>query len=246
MPFFVEVERKFREDAECEQEAKRQAVIEELHAFKRPISKEEFEEHARRYEAEREKLLAAKAKEREQRLQEHQDLYDPGRFRTKTYEEVALEDLQRREAQETKEEMKKLLKEKQDNYARYVREMHLPQRSKAKEQELQELVAALKHPVRRAVKHPPGQELADASSVQRARSLSRGHNLSMSQNGDEFGRQRPSSRSASAHRRQLGSLRKQPGLPPLPQREPPKTDYLKERRLRRAQQAALEGPARLK
>ena len=48
------------------------------------------------------------------------------RYRTKTYEEVALHDLQRREEKETKEEMKKLLIEKKDNYAKYVKEMHLP------------------------------------------------------------------------------------------------------------------------
>jgi len=36
--------------------------------------------------------------------------------------------------------MKKLLIEKKENYARYVREMHLPPKSKAKEQELQELI----------------------------------------------------------------------------------------------------------
>ncbi len=52
------------------------------------------------------------------------------KFRTKTYEEVALIDLQKREEEETKEEMKKLLVEKKENYARYVREMHLPTKSR--------------------------------------------------------------------------------------------------------------------
>jgi len=134
-----------------------------LHTFKRPISKEEFEEHAKKYEEEREKLIELKAKEREQKLIEHQNYYDPSKFRTKTYEEVALIDLQRKEEQETKDEMKKLLKEKQDNYARYVREMHLPHKSKAKEQELSDLISSLKHPVRKAVKYPPGAELAEVS-----------------------------------------------------------------------------------
>jgi len=59
--------------------------------------------------------------------------YDPNKFKTKTYQEVALIDLQNKEEEETKEEMKKLLIEKKDSYARYVREMHLPPKSKNKE-----------------------------------------------------------------------------------------------------------------
>ena len=46
---------------------------------------------------------------------------------------MALIDLQNKEEEETKEEMKKLLIEKKDSYARYVREIHLPPKSKNKE-----------------------------------------------------------------------------------------------------------------
>lgn len=63
--------------------------------------------------------------------------------------------------------MKKLLVEKKENYARYVREMHLPSKSRLKEQELQDMIQSLKHPVKKAVKHPPG------SSVQRSRSFNK-------------------------------------------------------------------------
>jgi hypothetical protein len=44
--------------------------------------------------------------------------------------------------------MKRLLIEKKDSYAKYVREMHLPQKSEAKEKELKTLIDTLKHPVR--------------------------------------------------------------------------------------------------
>lgn len=70
------------------------------------------------------------------------------KFKTKTYQEVALLDLQQQEEQETREEMKKLLKEKKESYARYVREMHLPPKSRTKERELQELISSIKHPVK--------------------------------------------------------------------------------------------------
>ena len=55
--------------------------------------------------------------------------------------------------------MKFLLLEKKENYARYLREMHLPPRSKKKEDELKALVDHIHHPVRSGFKHPPGSKL---------------------------------------------------------------------------------------
>ena len=49
---------------------------------------------------------------------------------------MALFDMQQKEEKETKHEMKKLLIDKKENYAKYVRDMHLPQKSKKKEKEL--------------------------------------------------------------------------------------------------------------
>lgn len=46
---------------------------------------------------------------------------------------MALFDLQQREERETKEEIKRLLMEKKDSYAKYVKEMHLPPKSVKKE-----------------------------------------------------------------------------------------------------------------
>ena len=71
--------------------------------------------------------------------------------------------------------MKKLLIEKKESYARYVREMHLPPRNKGKEQELQDMIQSLKHPVRDSRKYPPG---TDILSIKRARSMSRGGHAS--------------------------------------------------------------------
>lgn len=85
--------------------------------------------------------------------------------------------MQAREESETKEEMKKLLIDKKDNYAKYVREMHLPARSKKKEKELQKLIDTLHHPVRNTIKYPPGTNIQGASK--RARSHSRNRNSSM-------------------------------------------------------------------
>ena len=61
--------------------------------------------------------------------------------------------------------MKKLLIEKKVSYAKYVKEMHLPHRSKKKEKELKELIESLKHPVKNPVKYSPSSFI---SSVKRS------------------------------------------------------------------------------
>ena len=111
----------------------RERVLEQIKRFKRPIKRAELEEHARKYEDERERILGAREQQRAEKMDQR---FDVDRYRTKTYEEVALQDLQVREERENREEMKKLLIEKKDSYAKYVRDMHLPPKSKAKEEEL--------------------------------------------------------------------------------------------------------------
>lgn len=77
--------------------------------------------------------------------------------------------------------MKRLLIEKKDNYAKYVKEMHLPMKSRRKEEELNSLIGHLKHPVRETKKYKPGDTLngihRTSTSVRRTRANS--------QNSDE-------------------------------------------------------------
>jgi len=42
------------------------------------------------------------------------------------------------------------------NYAKYVKQVHLPSKSMKKEREMQSLISTLKHPVKQAVKFQPG------------------------------------------------------------------------------------------
>eukprot|EP00347_Sterkiella_histriomuscorum_P021530 403333656 len=192
LPLYIEMEQKFKLSIESEELKKRKMILQQIRQFKKPIQREEFEEHQQKYDDEKERLLEEKQKLRQQRMleQERQMSTDLEKLQTKTYQEVALIDLQKKEEEETKEEMKKLLIEKKESYARYVREMHLPPKNKAKEQELQEMITALKHPVRSSRKIPPGTEIND---MHRSRTMSRGgqahsRNISMSQmsqNGNE-------------------------------------------------------------
>jgi hypothetical protein len=71
-----------------------------------------------------------------------------------------------------KEEMKKLLMDKKENYAKYVREMHLPQRSQKKTKELEGLIKSLKHPVKQTKRYTPGSSI-DRINVPRSYSRSK-------------------------------------------------------------------------
>ncbi len=54
----------------------------------------------------------------------------------------------RKENEEARAELKEILAEKKQNYAQYVREVHLPSVSLRKQQEMKDLKERLRHPVR--------------------------------------------------------------------------------------------------
>ena len=58
--------------------------------------------------------------------------------------------------QEAKAELQALLMDKKANYARQVRDVHTPHVSSTKQQEMKDLKARLKHPVRSSSKASPG------------------------------------------------------------------------------------------
>lgn len=128
--------------------------------------------------------------------------------------------------------MKKLLIDKKDNYAKYVKEMHLPHKSKKKEKELQELREALHHPVRHTVKYPPGSVL---EGITRSQHRLYDHSANSKKSGRASQR---SNTSRSPPRPKLNNYRST--RPPLPfsvlkdeNKRVIHTDYLKERRKKR-------------
>lgn len=58
--------------------------------------------------------------------------------------------------EEAKAELKALLKDKKNNYAQYVKEVHVPSVSFKKQQEMKNLKDRLKHPVRESQRVSPG------------------------------------------------------------------------------------------
>jgi hypothetical protein len=88
-------------------------------------------------------------------MEEDENHYDPERFVTKTYQSITQAQMQAKEDQETKAEYKRILLEKKESYAKYVRESHLPPKSTRKVKELQLKIDHLKHPIRESVKYKP-------------------------------------------------------------------------------------------
>ncbi len=58
--------------------------------------------------------------------------------------------------EDARQELATLMQDKKNNYAKYVREVHLPIVSLKKQQELKHLKDKLKHPVRQSQRICPG------------------------------------------------------------------------------------------
>lgn len=54
---YLEIEEKFNHETEMYELKKRKRALRQLRNFRKPLDREELEEHARRYEDEREKLI---------------------------------------------------------------------------------------------------------------------------------------------------------------------------------------------
>jgi len=86
-------------------------------------------------------------------------LQSPKAYKSKFYNHILERELVKKEMDEAKEELKSLLIEKKVNYAKYVRDVHLPTVSFRKQKEMENIKDHLKHPVRTAVKVSPNQPI---------------------------------------------------------------------------------------
>jgi hypothetical protein len=65
---YKELEDKFHEEVENRSLYERKRVLEEIRSFKRPIQKEDFEDHQRKYEDELERKMEQRLQERERNM----------------------------------------------------------------------------------------------------------------------------------------------------------------------------------
>lgn len=119
--------------------------------------------------------LTRKRGEERNNFQRQAASVDLAGLRTQTYEQVVEKDREGKEATLQEKQGKVELLHRRRNYASYVKQVHLPPKSEKKAHELQSLVAALKHPVKQAVKPGPGAPLDNSFFAARRTAQSAPH-----------------------------------------------------------------------
>ena len=119
--------------------------------------------------------------------------------------------------EEAKNELKQLLIEKKRSYARYVSDVHKPQRSMFKAKELENLKDSLKHPVRQSKKFTPGTSVPLLPNISQNRSFqgfNRTKNSAFSRNSRSLGVDADSAngRTPKAKGSRLAKLRSTSGI----------------------------------
>lgn len=142
------------------------------------MTHDDLKDHEKRYmEARTKKQEEHASKVKEARQVSHDATK---RFKTRAYERVIQAEQDERDRREELAESKKNLLEKKQMYGHYVRQSFLPEISREKEAQRQQLIEGLKHPVREAVKVSPGTHVdipppnEDDPPRSRSRAASRG------------------------------------------------------------------------
>ena len=112
------------------------------------MSKEDLEDHARRYEELREEKRLKHLEELQRKQEYEQDLLNNPALKTRAYEKVALYDQRKKQEKQDREDARRQMIEKKEVYGKYVKQQFLPEISKTKEDERLAVIEALKHPVR--------------------------------------------------------------------------------------------------
>lgn len=114
--------------------------LKEKRDFFKPIDRKEIDEFQKKYEENFKKKLEEKRREREKWYNDiGQGDYDPNRYKTKVYDKVMQEEKGTEESKFNQIQEKKRKAEKMNNYARIVKEMHWPQVSSKKKEEVQRI-----------------------------------------------------------------------------------------------------------
>ena len=145
-PLYKQWEEKFQKEVENQSLEERKKVLEQIRNIKKPMTKEEILEHAKKYLEAREKHLEdhEKLMKEKQRISDHMT----AKFHTRAYEEVAYQEQLLREEREERERLRRENLQKKQAYGQYVKQSFLPEISKDKENERLQMIEALKHPVR--------------------------------------------------------------------------------------------------
>lgn len=144
-PQFKKIEEKFISDVVASELEKRKKELAEIRSLHKPIGREDIDEHARKHDEILQMKLAERGKERREKYAEAHSSYDFHKYKSKFTEDVLDNEEKRKEEERRKEEEKRKNAEKMQSYAKFVKEMHVPQVSRKKQLELQLMIENQKH-----------------------------------------------------------------------------------------------------
>lgn len=141
-----EIEERYKEHILMPELEKKKKELEDIRQFHKPIKREDLDEHEKNY---LEKIKIEREKQRMKREKWYSDIgygvFDENRYKTKFYEKALEEEKKKDVKERVLSQNRKRKQEKMNNYAKIVKEMHWPEVSERKRQELNELKEKIEH-----------------------------------------------------------------------------------------------------
>ena len=145
-PLYKEIEERYNKDILMPELQRKKNNLDSLRKFHKPIKREELDEFEKDYQ---EKIKIEREKQRIKREKWYSDIgygvYDENRYKTKFYEKAMEEERKKEVHKRVNSNQRKRKNEKMNNYAKIVKEMHWPEVSPKKRQEIEELKLQMEH-----------------------------------------------------------------------------------------------------
>ena len=146
MRLHEEIEDRYNKQILMPELEKKKKDLENIRQFYKPIKREELDEHEKEYQ---ENINIENEKQRMRREKWYSDIgygvYDENKYKTKFYEKAIVEEKKKEVKKRVASQNKKRKQEKMNNYAKIVKEMHWPQVSEKKKQEIEQLKYQAEH-----------------------------------------------------------------------------------------------------
>mmetsp|Transcript_16428 Transcript_16428/g.15743 ORF Transcript_16428/g.15743 Transcript_16428/m.15743 type:complete len:344 (+) Transcript_16428:186-1217(+) len=149
-PLYMHLEEQYKEKIELPERQRIQTELQNRKILYRPFMRGELDEHSRQVQDtldEMEHLLRKERRQYQSETNANSDRYK-SKLKSKYLDNVIREEMENKDLYEKSKGLKLKMKEKKENYAKYVMEIHRPEVSLRKQEELEHLKQNLKHPVR--------------------------------------------------------------------------------------------------
>ena len=182
---YQEIEDRYSKDIVMPELERKKKNLESIRKFHKPIKREDLDEHEKNYQ---EKIKIEREKQRMKREKWYSDIgygvYDESKYKTKFYEKALQEEKKNEAKKRVNSQNKKRKKEKMENYAKIVKEMHWPEVSPKKRQEIEELKKMVndnkpkfRSPRLNSGRYNTSQQTGSADSIERPKIVKKKYNF---------------------------------------------------------------------